>query len=63
VSQQWRRSGKRKDMIETQFITKIDGFFEFHRCSGKRKDMMKLSLSPKLMVFLSFIGAQEKAKT
>jgi hypothetical protein len=54
---------KKERHDETQFITKIDGFFEFHRRSGKRKDMMKLSLSPKLMVFLSFIGAQEKGKT
>ncbi len=42
--QQQRRSGKKERQDETQFITKIDGFFF-------RKDRMKLSLSQKLMVF------------
>ncbi len=30
MQRQWRSSGKRKEQDETQFTTKIDGFFEFH---------------------------------
>jgi hypothetical protein len=29
AAEQWRRSGKRKDRMKTQFATKIDGFLSF----------------------------------
>ncbi len=53
---------KKERHDETQFITKIDGFFEFHRRSGKSKDMMKLSLSPKLMVFWVSLALRKKER-